>query len=726
MGDLKDIMHPSEKLGPSSVDVNRMNAFCSYVKHCGLIDLGFNGPTYTWSNKRFSSAPTYERLDRCLANAEWCRLFPTSSLLHLPMMYSDHAPILLLPTSNREQPKNPFDLKTGGYWKRTFRMLLKIAGTAPPLYLSLTKLVFWLQILRNGADSNPKLESSSTLSKSKSLLIKCTIRLNKIHPFSNSSTSNINSCRTERKCITSKEQKKRWAIKGDRNIDFFHLSIIKRHRKNTIFYLTNPDGTHSTTPDQIAATLTTYFQTIFTSSISHSTNTPFTHSPPSPSTNTTPLPNPDLTNFTYSTPDLTELHTIIKDMRSNATPGPDGLNAAFYKATWSWSKQDIHHLVSTFYVNASLPPELNQTFITLIPKKPNPVLPQDFRPIGLCNVIYKIISKSLADRLKPHLPASISQTQSAFIAGRHISSNVILTQEIIHSFMLKSWTPQAFLLKIDLAKAFDRLEWSFITQSLQRLGFNSHFINLIHTCISTSSLSILVNQQPTSYFYPQRGLRQGCPLSPYLFVIAINELSLRLQEQLTISNLQGVSLALGAPPVHSLLFADDLIICGTASTEEAAVIKNVLYDFCRQSGQTPNLNKSSIPFSHNVPTYIKDQITAIFPVAALLPNTMHLGHPMIFSHKDKNRAYNFIYSKFYAKFATLKENKLNHAGRLQYITSVLSSIPVYYMSTILFSKTFINKIHSIIQKFWWAGVQAENSTNPLAFHSWDDISKPKA
>jgi hypothetical protein len=108
MGDLKDIMHPSEKLGPSSVDVNRMNAFCSYVKHCGLIDLGFNGPTYTWSNKRFSSAPTYERLDRCLANAEWCRLFPTSSLLHLPMMYSDHAPILLLPTSNRERPKKPF------------------------------------------------------------------------------------------------------------------------------------------------------------------------------------------------------------------------------------------------------------------------------------------------------------------------------------------------------------------------------------------------------------------------------------------------------------------------------------------------------------------------------------------------------------------------------------------------------------------------------------------
>jgi hypothetical protein len=198
-------------------------------------------------------------------------------------------------------------------------------------------------------------------------------------------------------------------------------------------------------------------------------------------------------------------------MRSNATPGLDGLNVAFYKASWNWSKQDVHRLVSNFYANASLLTDLNQTFITLIPKKPNHVIPQDFRPIGLCDVIYKIVAKSLAGRVQPHLPTYISQTQSAFISGRHISSNVILTQEIIHSFTLKSWSSQAFLLKIDLAKAFVRLEWSFITQALTRLGFTDHFINTIFTCISTSSPSILVNQEPTSYFYPQRGLRQGCP-----------------------------------------------------------------------------------------------------------------------------------------------------------------------------------------------------------------------
>jgi hypothetical protein len=168
-------------------------------------------------------------------------------------------------------------------------------------------------------------------------------------------------------------------------------------------------------------------------------------------------------------------------------------------------------------------------------------LSQDFRPISLCNVIYKLIAKSLAERLKPHLPNYIDQAQAAFIKNRHISSNIIITQDIIHSFGLKTWNQQGFLLKLDLAKAFDRLEWNFLTEALHRLGLHSNFINLLRACYSTSSFSILVNSEPAHYFNPQRGIRQGCPLSPYLFVIAINELSIRLQQALQDSNLGHLS-----------------------------------------------------------------------------------------------------------------------------------------------------------------------------------------
>jgi len=130
-------------------------------------------------------------------------------------------------------------------------------------------------------------------------------------------------------------------------------------------------------------------------------------------------------------------------------------------------------------------------------------------------------------------------------------------------------------------------------------------------------------------------------------------------------------------------------------------------------------------FSKNVDSTTKARIKDIFPVPDLIPTTMHLGHPIIFNHNDRNKAYEFILNKFRAKLTTVKANKLNHARRLTYIKSVLTSIPVYYMSTVLFSKTFVGKITAIIRKFWWTGAQEDNPTSPIAYRSWDDICQPK-
>jgi len=220
---------------------------------------------------------------------------------------------------------------------------------------------------------------------------------------------------------------------------------------------------------------------------------------------------------------------------------------------------------------------------------------------------------------------------------------------------------------------------------------------MIHDYISTLTFSILVNGEPTPSFSSQRGIRQGCPLSPYLFVVAINELSIRLQNELSQSNLSGIMLGPNCTPIHSLLFADDLILCGAANVHEASTIRRAMQDFCNSSGQIPNLHKSSILFSKNVDSITKAQIRDIFPIPDLLPNTLYLGHPIIFNHNDRNKAYDFIINKFRAKLTMVRANKLNHAGRLTYIQSVLSSIPVYYMSTVLFSKTFVEKITAIIR-----------------------------
>lgn len=183
------------------------------------------------------------------------------------------------------------------------------------------------------------------------------------------------------------------------------------------------------------------------------------------------------------------------------------------------------------------------------------------------------------------------------------------------------------------------------------------------------------------------------------------------------ANLTGVTLGLGCPSIHSLLFADDLILCGKATDQEANTMRTILNHFCAASGQVPNLQKSAILFSKNVDLTTRNVIKNIFPVPDLQPHTKHLGHPIIFNHNDRNRAYNFILNKFRAKLTTLRANKLNHARRLTYIQSVLSSIPVYYMSTVLFSKSFVQQITSIIKRFWWTGVQEENPTSPIAYQS---------
>jgi hypothetical protein len=487
---------------------------------------------------------------------------------------------------------------------------------------------------------------------------------------------------------------------------FFHKTILKRARKNNISHLTNSDGTSATTPQQIEATFPSYFTNVFQAQHQR---------PPLMPTDISdnPLIQSQDDDHTYSTPDLQEIQAIIKAMSSNASPGADDISAGFYKSSWEWVCLDIMQVVTEFYRTATLPTGLNNTFLTLIPKKLAPTIPQDFRPISLCNVIYKIIAKSFANRIKDHLPNLIHPNQSAFIQGRRISINIILTQEIIHSFNLSSWNQKAFLLKVDFAKAFDRISWNFIVHTLAKYHFNAHFISMLHACISTTSMQVLVNGKPSDYLYPTRGIRQDCPLSPYLFVIAINKLSDMLQTALQTNNIAGVTLGDSGPHIHSLLFPDDLIIYGQATMTEVTTIKTIIDQFCQDSSQTPNLTKSTILFSKKVPPATINSISSIFPVPTLNPNTIHLGHPLLFSHKDRNRAYVFILNKFRAKLTTIKANSLNHAGRLTYINSILASIPVYYLSIVLFPKNSLTKSQLVSENS--GGQEFKKTMLPLLF-----------
>lgn len=174
------------------------------------------------------------------------------------------------------------------------------------------------------------------------------------------------------------------------------------------------------------------------------------------------------------------------------------------------------------------------------------------------------------------------------------------------------------------------------------------------------------------------------------------------------------------------MFADDLLICGQATIQEATCMHQILHNFCSLSGQMPNWAKSAIVFSRNVGNNIKEEIKQVFPVQDISENSIYLGHPLILPDKDRSSAYNFVADKFLAKLPGYKANKLSHSARLTLINSVFASIPIYYMSNILFSRKIIAKLTFIIRNFWWTAIKEEPSKKALCLRAWKDICIPKA
>jgi hypothetical protein len=216
-------------------------------------------------------------------------------------------------------------------------------------------------------------------------------------------------------------------------------------------------------------------------------------------------------------------------MPNGKAPGPDGFTVDFFKACWDVVKQDIYDIVEDSRRSSSILKALNSTFITLIPKENEARTPDRFRPIALCNMVYKIISKVIENRLKPLLPILISKEQSGFVEGRKILDNIIHAHEIIHS--LKSRKKAGMIIQLDFAKAYDKLSWHYMEKTMEAYGFDNQWIKWVMALVSTTSFSILVNGAPTKPFYPSRGIRQGDPLSPFLFILMMEGLSRTIKEQ---------------------------------------------------------------------------------------------------------------------------------------------------------------------------------------------------
>ncbi|XP_026459871.1 uncharacterized protein LOC113360589 [Papaver somniferum] len=199
-------------------------------------------------------------------------------------------------------------------------------------------------------------------------------------------------------------------------------------------------------------------------------------------------------------PDDAKIFKALKGMKSWKTPRPDGFPPGFFKTHWSIVGKDVVDMVQQFFRTGYLLKSLNSTNVSLIPKTKNKQFPSDLRPIALCNTSYKIISKIMSSRMKKLMCKIISPLQAAYVPGRQISENIQLAQEIIHTMKNKKQDTKYLALKLDMFKAFDRLEWSFIKDVMIQMGFSHEWCNLIMQCITTTKISILLNGAPCAAY----------------------------------------------------------------------------------------------------------------------------------------------------------------------------------------------------------------------------------
>ncbi|CAL9237898.1 unnamed protein product [Arabidopsis halleri] len=520
-------------------------------------------------------------------------------------------------------------------------------------------------------------------------------------------------CAAEEKFYRQRSRVK-WMDLGDRNTSFFHRSLVQRLNRNHIHFLIDHSGRRIQLGSEIKAHAAAYFEEIIGC----------TNLPQSPCTVAQLA---DLVSFRCSDIQKSDLQKEVSEeeivstvfsLPLNKCPGPDGYSVEFFRASWSVVGADVIKAVKEFFRNGRLLKDFNTTKIALIPKFPEACNLGDYRPISCCNLVYKIVSKIIANRLKPILHGCISRNQAAFLKGRSLGENVLLASELIRGYNTSS-CPKSSMLKVDIRKAFDTVCWDFLLKLLEAQEFPPLFRAWIKECISSPKYSVSINGELAGFFKGKKGLRQGDPLSPYLFIIIMEALSKLLEDAAANGRIE-LHPKCSNPMITHLLFADDLLVFSNGSRATLAGISEVMQRFKALSGLDMNPRKSEIFFAGYTEVEAKDLSETAGIAMGTFP-TRYLGLPLNPSRISFDTLQPFL-ERITSKLHSWTSKFLSFAGKVRLISAVIYGMVNFWSSVFVLPKHFYAKVDSLCSAFLW-----KNKTGPAsgARVAWKDICKPK-
>nr|CCA66180.1 hypothetical protein [Beta vulgaris subsp. vulgaris] len=706
VGDFNEVLRPSER-GSLSFSHNGINDFKSFVQELKLLEIPSSSRAYTWYRANSKSL-----LDRLLVSPEWVSHCPNIKVSILQRGLSDHCPLLVHSHIQEWGPK-PFRFNNCWLTDPKCMKIVEASWSSSPKISVVEKLKETKKRLKEW-----NLNEFGSIDANIRKLEDCIANFDKEADERELDKEELEKRREAQadlwKWMKRKEiywaQRSRitWLKAGDKNTKFFHAIASNKKRKNMMACI-ETDGQSTNDPSQIKKEARAFFKKIFKEDHVKRPTLENLHLKRLSQNQANSL----ITPFTTE-----EIDTAVSSCASDKAPGPDGFNFKFVKSAWDIIKTDIYGIVNDFWETGCLPQGCNTAYIALIPKIDNPSSLKDYRPISMVGFIYKIVAKLLAKRLQSVISSLISPLQSSYVKGRQILDGALVASEIIES--CKKRNIEAILLKLDFHKAYDSVSWNFLQWTLDQMNFPVKWCEWIKTCVTSASASILVNGSPTPPFKLHRGLRQGDPLSPFLFVLVGEVLSQMISKATSLQLWRGIPACSRGSEITHLQYADDTLMFCEANTNSLKNIQKTLIIFQLVSGLQVNFHKSSLMGLNVTSSWIQEAANSLMCKIGTIPFS-YLGLP-IGDNPARIRTWDPIIDKLEKKLASWKGKLLSLGGRLTLIKASLSNLPLYYMSLFPVPKGVIEKINKLMRAFLWCG---DFGKRPFSMVSWSIVQQPK-